>query len=102
AVVAADHLVRGIVWPQSVYGVLAGAEWRWLEHAGWVAFLDFFLINSCLQSRKEMWVIAERQAELEEAHRNVEQKVEVRTCELAASEGRFRTLATCSPIGIFQ
>ncbi len=43
-VVAADHLLRGYFWPQSAYGVLTGAEWRWLEHAGWVLFLDFFLV----------------------------------------------------------
>ena len=33
-VVALDHLLRGIFWPQSVYGVLVASEWRWLEHAG--------------------------------------------------------------------
>src|SRR6266581_3622507 len=32
-IVAVDHLLRGIFWPQSVYGVLSGAEWRWVEHA---------------------------------------------------------------------
>src|SRR5262245_22751888 len=42
AIVAVDHFVRGILWPQSVYGVLAGAEWRWVEHAGWVVFEDLF------------------------------------------------------------
>ena len=35
-VVALDHLLRGIFWPQSVYGVLVASEWRWLEHAAWV------------------------------------------------------------------
>src|SRR6185295_6898298 len=35
-VVAVDHLLRGIYWPQSVYGTLLSSEWRWLEHAGWV------------------------------------------------------------------
>ena len=42
-VVAADHFLRGLFWPQSVYGVLAASEWRWLEHAGWVLFEDTFL-----------------------------------------------------------
>ncbi len=42
-VVAADHFLRGIFWPQSVYGVLSASEWRWLEHAGWVLFEDTFL-----------------------------------------------------------
>src|SRR5260221_2513803 len=45
-VVAADHFLRGIFWPQSAYGVLT-AGWRWLEHAGWVVFEDVILIRSC-------------------------------------------------------
>src|SRR6185369_10432950 len=52
-VVAADHFLRGIYWPESVYGVTA-ASWRWLEHAAWVLFEDIFLVNSCLQSVREM------------------------------------------------
>ena len=35
-VVALDHMLRGIFWPQSVYGVLVASQWRWLEHAAWV------------------------------------------------------------------
>jgi signal transduction histidine kinase len=65
AVVAGDHLLRGIYWPQSVYGVLAIEPWRWLEHAGWVVFEDVFLMISIFQSVHEMRLIAERQANLE-------------------------------------
>ena len=43
-VVALDHLLRGIFWPQSVYGVLVASQWRWLEHAAWVLFEDVFLV----------------------------------------------------------
>src|SRR5438128_4087110 len=32
-VVAIDHFVRGLFWPQSVYGVLTTSSWRSLEHA---------------------------------------------------------------------
>ena len=39
-VVALDHLLRGIFWPQSVYGVVVASQWRWLEHAAWVLFED--------------------------------------------------------------
>ena len=49
AVVVVDHMVRGAFWPQSVFGVLTASPWRWLEHAGWVAFEDVFLIWSCRQ-----------------------------------------------------
>src|SRR5438105_4399443 len=33
-VVAADHFVRGALWPQSVFGSAIRDYWRWLEHAG--------------------------------------------------------------------
>jgi hypothetical protein len=31
AVVALDHFLRGVFWPQSVFGVLGAEGWRWLE-----------------------------------------------------------------------
>jgi hypothetical protein len=64
-VVAGDHLVRGLVWPESVYGVLNPEWWRFLEHAFWVVFAVAFLVMLCLRSLKEMRLIAERGAELE-------------------------------------
>jgi signal transduction histidine kinase len=64
-VVALDHLVRGIYFPESVYGVAVVESWRWLEHAGWVLFEDGFLIGACLRSIEEMRAISERQARLE-------------------------------------
>jgi two-component system sensor histidine kinase/response regulator len=100
-VVTVDHFLRGLWWPESVYGLTEGTQWRWLEHAGWIAFLDLFLVYSCLQSKKEMLAVAERQAQLEFAGEMVEQKVIVRTKELKDSEERFRMLATHSPLRIF-
>jgi two-component system, sensor histidine kinase and response regulator len=82
-VVAADHMIRGVFFPQSVYGVLTASEWRWLEHAGWVIFEDSFLIASCLRGRKEMWQIAERTAAKE------------------ASEERYRSVVEQTAEGIF-
>src|SRR5512138_1035297 len=66
-VVAADHFLRGLYWPQSVYGVLTVSHWRWVEHAAWVILEDIFLITSCIQSAKEMRDMARQQAELEAA-----------------------------------
>jgi len=84
-VVAADHLLRGMLWPQSIFGVLTASHWRWLEHAGWVLFEDAFLIVFIRQSIKEMLALAERQAALEGVNAHVEQKVAERTAELAKS-----------------
>lgn len=67
AVVAGDHLVRGIYFPQSVFGVLTASPWRWVEHAGWVVFENVFLVQSCMRGVREMKQIASRQAELEAA-----------------------------------
>ena len=49
-VVAADHVLRGLFFPQSVYGVLTASPWRWAEHAGWVLFEDVFLVLACVRS----------------------------------------------------
>jgi PAS domain S-box-containing protein len=64
-VVAADHFLRGVFWPQSVYGVLSASNWRTFEHAGWVLFEVFFLIISCAYSRRDMWEKALKHATLE-------------------------------------
>jgi two-component system sensor histidine kinase/response regulator len=64
-VVALDHLLRGIFWPQSVYGVVVASQWRWIEHAAWVVFEDVFLIVSCQRSIAEMKDTAQRTAALE-------------------------------------
>ncbi|MDX6501468.1 MAG: hypothetical protein QOG23_4728 [Blastocatellia bacterium] len=84
-VVAADHFLRGIFWPQSVYGVLSGTEWRWVEHAGWVLFEDTFLLIAIKRSISEMWGIAERTAEVESLNQGLEDRVAERTHQLAAA-----------------
>ena len=83
-VVALDHMLRGIFWPQSVYGVLVASEWRWIEHAAWVAFEDLFLVVACVRSVAEMRQTAERTAALEN---------EVRTRQDAENEARKATAA---------
>ncbi len=91
-VVVVDHSVRGLLFPQSVYGVLGPEPWRVIEHAGWVVFCDAFLIQSCRRSVQEMHEIAARRAELEAAHATVEKRVQTRTAELAASEAHKSTI----------
>jgi diguanylate cyclase (GGDEF)-like protein len=64
AITAADHFIFGYWWPQSVYGVLTTSPWRWIEHAFWVVFEDFFLILMNRTSIQEMWTVATREAQL--------------------------------------
>ncbi|MSS73461.1 MAG: PAS domain S-box protein [Candidatus Latescibacteria bacterium] len=99
---ALDHFIRGAYWPQSVFGVLTVDSWRWLEHAGWVLFEDFFLAIAIFQSRKEMMDIAGQQTALEAVNERIEGAVQERTSELKASQERFRSLSSAAPIGIFQ
>lgn len=82
AITAVDHCVRGIFYPQSVFGVLAASNLRWLEHAGWVVFTDIFLLHSCFRARGEIIGLARRQATLEATKNVIESEVERRTLEL--------------------
>jgi two-component system, sensor histidine kinase and response regulator len=101
-VVAADHFLRGVLWPQSVFGVFGASYWRWVEHTFWVTFEDVFLINSCIRSQQEMCGIAEQRAMLEATNERVEAAVLERTAELDISEKKFRSLSAASPVGILQ
>jgi len=65
-VIAGDHFARGIFFPESVYGVANPEWWRFLEHAGWVAFEDVFLIWACFLGMREIGQAAMRQAEVEQ------------------------------------
>ena len=91
-VTAADHLLRGLFWPRSLFGVEMVEPWRWVEHAGWVVFEVTFLMISIRQSVREMHDIASRQAQQEAAEADLQQardrlelRVQERTGELELS-----------------
>ncbi len=88
-VVAVDHIVREIFWPQSAYGVLTTNGWRWLEHAGWVLFEVTFLCIAIKRSVGEMWDIAVRTAEIENLNLSLEHRVAERTMQLVAINGEL-------------
>ena len=96
-VVLGDHFLRGLFWPESVYGAVAAPLWRSFEHAAWVVFEDVFLIVAIRKSLDEMRRVARREAELEVLNAKVETKVEERTRLLIESEERFAQLADNSP-----
>tara|TARA_R100000027_G_scaffold6290_1_gene5029 strand:- start:2644 stop:5277 length:2634 start_codon:yes stop_codon:yes gene_type:complete len=85
-VVYFDHFIRGVFWPESVFGVFSAPIWRPIEHAGWVAFECWFLYYSIRQSHGEMMISAQRQAELESANVLFESRVKERTSELERSK----------------
>ncbi len=100
AVVALDHVIRGVYWPQSVYGVLTASPWRWVEHAGWVVFEDVFLLWATSESVREVRADARRQALLEATNERIEAEVRARTSDLKASEVRLRTIVEGAACGI--
>jgi len=89
-IVAVDHLIRGIWFPASAFGIFTTAEWRWLEHAGWVVFEDFFLGYSCIRGISEMKIVARKTAEVMAQHEIAENLVEQRTAELRAERNELQ------------
>ncbi len=77
-----EHLLGGLCFPRAMFGVVGVEPWRWLEHVGWVAFEDFFLIISITQSLRQMRHMAASRADLEMVNATIEQEVETRTAEL--------------------
>jgi PAS domain S-box-containing protein len=91
-VVAGDHLVRGLVWPESVYGISGSSLFRFLEHAGWVAFENVILFLGIRRTLVDYHNNAEREARLESMNQEIEAQVQERTAHLEAGRERYRTL----------
>lgn len=77
-----DHFIRGVYYPASIFGSSAVYSLRWLEHAAWVVFEDIFLIYFCVTTRKELWQICLREADLAITNIKIENQVQERTEEL--------------------
>ncbi|MBC7977544.1 MAG: hypothetical protein H7138_21420 [Myxococcales bacterium] len=91
-VVASDHLIRGLAWPDSVYGVANPEWWRFLEHAAWISFEDVILVIGCLRGTRELAKAARREASLQQTATTIQREVEIRTQQLAENAERYRTL----------
>ncbi|WP_141589730.1 methyl-accepting chemotaxis protein [Myxococcus sp. AB056] len=65
ALVAVDHLLRGLYWPLSIFGVESASAWRAWEHIGWVVFENVFLLIGGRGTVKDARALAARQAWLE-------------------------------------
>ncbi|HEX6179380.1 MAG TPA: hypothetical protein VF057_13540 [Thermoanaerobaculia bacterium] len=88
-VIAADHFLRGVFWPESVYGIANAEWWRFLEHAGWVVFEDIFIIWACLFGIREAQTSALARAEVE--HLSEQEQLKTAALEMAMAEMRAAT-----------
>ena len=90
-VVAADHFLRGMFYPESVYGITNPEWWRFLEHAFWVAFEDGILLIACHNGLRSLRDGAHRQAQLEalsESEQNKAVALEMLITEMKARAGQ--------------
>jgi hypothetical protein len=88
AVVALEHMLRGLFIPESVYGVMHAGHWRFVEHALWVVFEDVILFITCRNGVRSVREGAERQARLEalsESEQNKSVALELALAEMRAS-----------------
>ncbi|UUO05232.1 PAS domain S-box protein [Blastopirellula sp. J2-11] len=95
-IVAIDHLIRGLLWPESIFGIAAASNWRWLEHAAWVIFEDIFLILSIRQSQAEVRALAIKTTETELALERL--AIAKRFAE--HNEARFRATFEYAAVGV--
>jgi PAS domain S-box-containing protein len=83
--VAVDHLVRGIWYPLSAFGVAIESPYRWIEHSLWVLLEVAFLAPGAHRLRNEIHELCQGQLELEAAKETVEDQVRRRTADLLAA-----------------
>ena len=89
AVLTLDHFLRGVYFPESVFGAVSSNQWRWMEHAAWVVFEDVFLIYACCQGIKDMRNTAHNQAELEITKSQMDKLVVARTKSLTEMNASY-------------
>jgi two-component system, sensor histidine kinase and response regulator len=109
-VIVADHLLRSLFWPQSVFGVVDIAVWRALEHTGWVVFEVVVLAGACRRSLLDLKQIAAHTVELEasrERYRatvaesaNAVVLIDAQTCQVLEFNRRWAEALTTRPASL--
>ena len=116
AAIVAHHFLGGYFWPAAVYCEPTASMWRSVEHAGWIVFENTVLIWSCVNSRRSMVEICQRENDRRILHEQLEQRVtdrtreletemqarEITAAELLRNEKHYRNIIASVPIGIFE
>lgn len=71
-IVCVDHFVRGVWFPQSVFGVFSPEHFRWIEHGLWVVFEDVILVRGCILGMREQREFAREHVEATMLHERLE------------------------------
>jgi PAS domain S-box-containing protein len=98
AIAGLDHVLRAMLWPESMYGGASVEFWRPLEHISWVVFEVGFLIDFIVQNRRALYGTMQDHARLEGVSEEIAAQVEARTLELGESEQRYRIMFENSPL----
>jgi PAS domain S-box-containing protein len=101
-IVMADHVISGLWFPASIYGASFATISRSYEHGGWVLFESAILGWSCVVSRREMWLICEREDENQRLLAEVEGRLEQRNAVFSKMQERTSAMIRSLPIGIFE
>ena len=111
--IAADHVIRGVFMPNSLFGIEYVDYWRIVEHAFYVLFTDAILIPYSIKSDQEQRAIAEDKYQLDltkkEAElslQKAEKLIEIQESELSKigaqieelSAGNFNARYECDEI----
>ncbi|HBE69403.1 MAG TPA: hypothetical protein DDW52_14755 [Planctomycetaceae bacterium] len=101
AIITADHLIRGVLWPESVFGTAMMSVVRAFEHAGWVLFCTVFLLWGVTQTLKLLRKSAELQASLIDERDLLETRVEDRTQEIEHQRYIMAAVMQTIPAAVF-
>ena len=99
-VVVVDHLARGMLWPESVFGVVTPGIARAIEHAAYCLFETAFLLWGIQQSRRHVMKMSQLSVSLEDQQHDLEQRVEDRTKDLSQSQNFLQTILDSLPVEI--
>lgn len=90
-VTAVDHLMRGLLWPRSIYGVTTFEIFRTVEHAGWAIAEVVGLMFGIFQSRAQTRQLVRQEIAQETERARLQRSLESLSPWLArASEGDLR------------
>jgi len=62
---AADHVVRGLAWPQSLLGTVGNGQGQAIEHVVWLGLTSIFLMRLILSDQRQLQLATDREARIE-------------------------------------